>query len=198
MSIHFIRLLCLGECNVGKTSLINKFLGDSCEDVIPTVGIVYSSKSFLVHTNVSATIQIWDFSGKDQEESYRRAFYSRAHGIVFVFDVTRLESYHKVLGMIEEIRRESTAQMFVCGNKIDIPFDEWQVNRQNIQADSQQFCFTYFEVSALATGEIVNAFFSAIACKIENTIIESTQLEQKQAKEVIQRKCKLFSEVYKN
>lgn len=63
--MYLVRVLVVGDSNVGKTSLVNRFHDNDLKNVIPsipTIGVVYSARDIVVQAQ-SMKIQLWDLSG---------------------------------------------------------------------------------------------------------------------------------------
>jgi len=90
------KVVVLGDENVGKTSVIRKFVDDKFHaDYIPTIGSDFTIKK-MKYLNVTINLNIWDIGGQKQYEN-RRAFYLRGtQGVFITYDVTRDDTYCNV------------------------------------------------------------------------------------------------------
>ena len=120
-----IKLLLLGDMNVGKTSVLTRF----------SDGMFFSSTRPTIGTDLKKTrvdldgdgrnpisLQIWDTAGQEAFRSIIANYYRGAHGVMIMFDVTRRSTFESLHGWLEEIQRkapEGIAKLLV-GNKCDL------------------------------------------------------------------------------
>ena len=83
-----LKLLLIGDSNVGKTSLLLRYLDNTFSDkYITTIGVEFKSKDITLN-NKTYKIHIWDTAGQERYKSITRNFYKHAEGIIFVYDIT--------------------------------------------------------------------------------------------------------------
>jgi small GTP-binding protein len=119
MPIKEKKLVVLGDSGVGKTALIQRFIGDVfSEEYRPTVGAMPYKKTLEVNgTRVS--LVIWDVAGHMLK--LHPAFASGAHGAILVCDLARQESFNSVLEWHDVIKAKlGDIPVIVAGNKSDI------------------------------------------------------------------------------
>ena len=83
-------MILIGNCKVGKTSLLNYIIKRSVRDnkVTPTIGVEYAPVSLKVGAN-DVRVNIWDTSGAEQYKSITRSYYRSSAAALVVFDMTR-------------------------------------------------------------------------------------------------------------
>ena len=93
-----VSILTVGETQVGKTSLILRFIDRVFYyDTKATIGIDYKVKNLnLLNTNV--LIKIWDSAGQERFKTVTKQYYKNAEGIMIIYDVTSEDSF----SLIEE------------------------------------------------------------------------------------------------
>ena len=103
----------LGDCAVGKTSLIQNYIRKQISQVYkPTIGADFHSKRLEVMDEVdgelkSVTLQIWDTAGQERFQSLGRAFYRGAEACILVFDITNKQSFDNLLVWKQEFLDKS-------------------------------------------------------------------------------------------
>lgn len=115
-------MLFIGATNVGKTSIINKFMRDETDrDVRNTIGIDFVPTTVMVD-NVPIRMQIWDTAGQERYWSITKSYYRGAHGVFIVFDLTSRKSFAAVCKLMEHILEEmdTSTQKILVGNKSDM------------------------------------------------------------------------------
>lgn len=101
-----VKLLLLGDCGVGKTALVRRFLFDNeVPPMGPTVGVDFASCSVVLEGEVQPRrLNLWDTSGAPQ---FRELVEGCIHdlrqqdAVIVVYDVTRRSSFEAVNGWVE-------------------------------------------------------------------------------------------------
>jgi len=87
------KVLLVGSFGVGKTSLITRFVNNEfSEDYISTIGVRVSTKEIQIN-NEPLKLLIWDIAGTQKDEKIPKAYFLGASAAMFVFDVSREETY---------------------------------------------------------------------------------------------------------
>ncbi|PWG05113.1 Rab family GTPase [Polaribacter aquimarinus] len=119
------KVLLVGNFGVGKTSLIRRFvLNEFSEDYISTIG-VRVSKKVVEYQNETIKLMIWDVAGTSGNEKIPKAYFLGAHGAMFVFDLSREETFltiDKNLQMVKDL--SGIENITIVGNKKDLLTDE--------------------------------------------------------------------------
>ncbi|MFX0082252.1 MAG: Rab family GTPase [Candidatus Hodarchaeota archaeon] len=120
-----LKLIVLGEGEVGKSSIIKTFLGEAIsERYMPTIGsVTYRKEYSLKEISKIIRLTIWDLGGQKSFNPYNPVHYANADLAILVFDLTKSENTLKNLKKeFEEKMSKSTEEcisIFV-GNKLDI------------------------------------------------------------------------------
>ncbi|XP_034489053.1 ras-related protein rab7-like isoform X2 [Drosophila innubila] len=149
----FLKVLLLGNPNVGKTALVNRYVNEVFDNNYKvTIGADYFTKDIFLADRI-ASLQIWDTAGMERFQSLGSAFYRGADCCVLVFDVTNRSSFDSLNSWRDEFFIQTNPpdpQKFpfiVLGNKSD-KTDKRQVTMR----EAQQWCkmrdITYYETSA--------------------------------------------------
>lgn len=120
---HYFKVCIVGDFSVGKSTLLHQYLEKRfLSNVQSTIGSNFFVKHLkLPNSNHYITLQIWDLAGQDHFKWVRRAFYKGAKGVVYVFDLTRKESFTHIKEWKEEVE-EITGFIpnVLVGNKSDL------------------------------------------------------------------------------
>lgn len=115
------KVLLVGNFGVGKTSLINRYvLNNFSEEYISTIGVKVSSKKVQLENHVLKLL-IWDVAGTKSNEKIPKSYFLGASAAMFVFDLSREETYLSIkndLSIIKEL--SSLDNLIVIGNKADL------------------------------------------------------------------------------
>ena len=157
-----VSILTLGETQVGKTSLILRFIDRVFYyDTKTTIGVDFKVKRInLLNKNV--LVKIWDSAGQERFKTVTRQYYKNAEGVMLIYDVTSQKSFSMIEEWFKSIieNKRKDAQVILIGNKKDM------VNRvisaEQGESLAKKFEIKYYETSALS-GENVDQAFEELA-----------------------------------
>ncbi|MFX1320628.1 MAG: Rab family GTPase [Promethearchaeota archaeon] len=119
----FYKICIVGDTGVGKTTLMHQYLDYRfLANIRSTIGSDFFIKHLqLPEDHQSFTLQIWDLAGQQHYKWVRNAFYKGAKGIVYVFDLTRRDTFENIPNWKSEVEDVIgvVPNMFV-GNKLDL------------------------------------------------------------------------------
>ena len=143
-----LSLVLVGDANVGKTSLLNRFVLNQFLETRPTTGIDYVRKAVRV-LDKTVTVRFWDTAGSEKFNALSDAYFKYAAGVFLVFDVTREATFDKLrlwLMIIKDKCRENI-KVALIGNKNDL-IGERQVSFEAGSKFAKENGLFYFETSA--------------------------------------------------
>ncbi len=161
------KLILTGDYQVGKTSLIRRFIKNRFEkDYISTIGVQLSKKTVILSEKTKLNFIIWDIGGQSQFDLNRARFYNGANAAFIVVDRTRPNNLKSIEKWYNEIQKtlKRTIPVVIVGNKSDL-VDEIVISEEEIKEVANEFGFHYILTSAL-TGENVNDAFLYIAYRV--------------------------------
>jgi len=118
---YLIKLLMLGNSNVGKTCIMRRFIDDSFSPfVISSIAIDFTIKTITIEGKI-VKLQIWDTAGQERYQSMARFYYRGAMGIVLVYDITDMQSFCSIPKWVRDIEEYSASNVkkILIGNKCD-------------------------------------------------------------------------------
>jgi small GTP-binding protein len=139
-----VKILLLGDSNVGKTSIIARLTtGDFKTKMVQTVGVDYKPKKvniggeniqvlirLLLSPHLSSffpspplsQVQLWDTAGSEKFRQITTSYYRGVNGIMLCFDVSQRETYERVADWLQNIKKHASENVHVMlvGNKIDL------------------------------------------------------------------------------
>ena len=117
-----IKAILIGGHFVGKTSLINVTIGIQFDsDLKPTITSSYVEKKFEIKEK-KYLVKLWDTAGMEKFRTLNKLFYKNSQIVIFVYDITRKESFEELNFWVNEIKKELGEDpiLGVVGNKIDL------------------------------------------------------------------------------
>ena len=164
--LHY-KLLFLGESSVGKTSLLLRYIDDTFENSIPTVGIDVKYK-YLTYDNKKIRLDIWDTAGQERFRGIAQNYFRGAHGIIFVFDITNKDSFNKLKNWISDAKQKINPGtiLAVSENKIDLE-ERRVISKEKIEEFREKNDIDIFRTSA-KTGEGVREIIANMVSQLYN------------------------------
>ncbi len=153
------KIVLLGHFGVGKTSLIRRFVQDIfSKDYKVTIGVHISKKEVLISENKKVSLLLWDLEGHEDIKRTRPSYLLGTHGFIYVFDLSRPETYKALKTEIEHLKTHyKNVPIKVVGNKMDL------VTKEHIKQNADVFDdFVDFFTSA-KLGSRVELLFSKLA-----------------------------------
>jgi small GTP-binding protein len=168
---ELLKILVIGESAVGKSCLLLRYTDDKFQETfMTTIGVDFKTK-FITVDNTPVKLQIWDTAGQEKFRSITKAYYRGAHGILVVFDVSRVDTFNQTRVWIDSIRDSSAdsnpIDVILVGNKCDL---ERAVTREEALALADQFQLKYFETSAKESTNVDLAFQSLAALALQRRL----------------------------
>ncbi|XP_067948067.1 ras-related protein Rab-22A-like [Watersipora subatra] len=163
MTMREIKLCLLGDTNVGKTSVVQRFVMDSFKPgTETTIGASFMSKTLLVDDK-SYRYQIWDTAGQEKYRALAPMYYRGSAAAIIMYDITNEESFRGVKSWIKELREKGPKSIVlaIAGNKIDLE-DQREVSTEEAADYCSQVGAIFIETSAL-TAAGVNQLFTDIS-----------------------------------
>ena len=78
------KIITLGNPGVGKTSIIQRYLGNSFDDnSMSTVGILFSYKVVKLDNNESINLKLIDTGGQEKYRSMSKSYFRNTDGLFF-------------------------------------------------------------------------------------------------------------------
>lgn len=161
-----LKLVVLGEGEVGKTSMINVFLGKEIpEQYLPTIGSVTTKKEYVIKENqneVRIILSIWDTGGQRSFNPLNPLIYTDLDIVLLVFDLSRpKETLQNIKSeYLENANRYSEEILSILvGNKSDLLFvnDEVKNTIKSFLTKNDHLIFT-----SAKTGENINECFELL------------------------------------
>lgn len=174
---YIFKIIVCGDWAVGKTSLVRRFATNTfTEDYLTTIAMDVTNKELVVD-GFNVNLALWDTSGQERFNALRKRYYKGAHGVIFVFDITRPESYrHIEKRWIPEVNAVLDDYVpAVWGTKSDLA-DQRVVSTNSGDRLASRLKAYFFETSAL-TGENVEKAFTSLSRLVLSKALTSAKKE---------------------
>lgn len=193
-----IKIVLIGNTSVGKTNLLSRYTKNEFKyGSKPTIGTDFHSKT-ISQSNTNIKIQFWDTAGQEKYNSLTSAYYKDAHGIIIVYDITKLESFQNCQKWLSDVESQSTEKLvfLLIGNKSDLVKDR-EVKIEDGVKFARDHGMRFMEVSALSNeGNCVGEAFQIVVADIleglggrEVDKVESLRVERVKVERVEGKGC---------
>ncbi len=122
-----LKIIIAGEGAVGKTTLIQRYLGRPFRaQYLITLGVQTSAVSINLETiiglNESIDLQLWDLAGQQQYRDVVKQFFVGTDEAIVVGDLSRISTVEKMIDWIDQINKQNmkTTKFIIVGSKLDL------------------------------------------------------------------------------
>jgi len=177
-SDYIYKLILGGDGNVGKTSMVQRFVHDKFQiDYKATIGTSITKKE-CNFADLESTVRfiIWDLAGQPQFARIRSNYLANSSAGILVFDVTDEDSFRSIKTWYSEIQKYAPPEIFLIlvGNKIDLK-DERVISTEQGKELAKELGISYIETSA-KTGENINDSFKMLALQLVHKFVEAEEV----------------------
>jgi small GTP-binding protein len=168
-----MKLILLGEANVGKSSIMNQMVNKNFDLMYTTtIGVDFYIKN-IIYDNLHYKLQIWDTAGQEKFANLINNYYRTASCAVVVFDITNYNSFKKVDKCIDAFNchTDSERPIILVGNKVDLHRIR-DVSVEEAMKKADEYNSVYLECSAKRDNNIQNIFTEAI-CMVNKILVNT-------------------------
>ena len=176
---YIIKLLTLGETEVGKTSIVLRYSDDKFHDnKIATIGIDFKIK-IIKKGNEKIKVSIYDTAGQERFKNIVKHYYKGANGVLLIYDITKRDTFEKLEFWLEDLKENSdnlnNLFIYLIGNKNDLE-ERREVDFEEANNFAKEKNIPYIEVSA-KTGNNIKKLFDEM---IKGTLSKIITNEKKE------------------
>ena len=145
-----MRVITLGETEVGKTSIIRRYIHNIFdESILSTIGLNFSYKEVKLKNGKSLKIKLIDTAGQEKYKALAKSYFKNADAVLFVFAINDKHSFDNIKNWINLFNENHNGKegipMYLIGNKSD---QEREVQKEAIDEFIIENKYKYFETSA--------------------------------------------------
>jgi len=122
-----LKFIIAGEGAVGKTTMIQRYLGRPFRThYLVTLGVQTSTISIdlesLVGIKDTVQLQLWDLAGQPQFRNVLKYYYKGTDETIVVGDLSRLSTFVQLIGWLNTINKQNMKKtpFLVAGSKLDL------------------------------------------------------------------------------
>lgn len=146
---YLLKILIIGDSNVGKSCLLSRFIDNTfTKNHITTFGIEFKTKIVNFNDNF-IKYQIWDTSGLERFRRVTESYYKNVNGIIIVYDITDQNSFNSVnkwiIKQINDNVKNDIVKILV-GNKKDKA--DRVISKEEGENLAKNLGMNFFETSA--------------------------------------------------
>ncbi|KAJ5076538.1 ras-related protein rab-30 [Anaeramoeba ignava] len=158
---YLFKVIIIGSANVGKTSLINRYVDNTFNfEKEPTIGVDFKTKDIEID-NQTIRLQIWDTAGQERfRNSFLPSIYKNADIVLIVFDITNENSLKEIGDYLKEIENSHIQDplIVIVGNKSDLIENKIENLKEKLENILKNEPFRFFKTSA-KNGKNVDELF---------------------------------------
>jgi len=169
-----LKLVIVGEVEVGKTSLCGRLVDDYTKNQQATIMPCFHKYSLDIDGK-TLNFNIWDTAGAERYRSVNRSFYHNTKAAVLVYDISNRRTWEELKNYwVEEVQNEGHDDMVIAivGNKCDLDHKR-AVAKNDVESYCKKNGFVFWETSATLPLNVQDVF-RAIGkrCLQEETLFE--------------------------
>ena len=179
------KLIFLGDQNVGKSSILNRFMSDTfTEEYQATIGLDFQSKNVQID-NQDIHLLLYDTAGQEKFRSLIPMYTRDANIILLVYDICSKESFLHLSDWLKDLTNINMNEVIfaLVGNKIDLN-DKREVSPEEGQKFSEEHDFIFQEVSAKTGDGFSDLFYKNLFEKIRIKFRPSGQQPTSEVKDI--------------
>ena len=181
------QILMLGDCEVGKTSIIKRILNDEFSELYnKTNSFEFSWNNFEIDNEIY-TLQIWDITGKENFNLISENFYKKCNCAFFVYSIDNKNSLINLKERLKVFRNYSSPNtlLFLVGNKSDNNEKRETSYGDGINFKMENNLNYFFEISA-KNGEGISEIIEIVLNTLINNLDENNENQSDENIKLIQ------------
>ena len=158
-----IKIIILGQSGVGKTNLINVFIGAEFQEYSETT-TVSCIEGKITYQNKSYTYNLWDTAGQEQYRSINKLFLRNAKIILIVYSIDNRNSFNEInywINSVKENLGDDKYIMALVANKSDL-YEKQIVDDEEGEEVAKKYGIEFLTTSALTSPDSFKDFVNKL------------------------------------
>ena len=143
-------IVTVGDSAVGKTCIVNRFLGRPFAIThLTTIGIDKSTYK-IEKDGINYVLKFWDTTGQERFANLAGQYFRKADYVCFVYAINDTKSFdniNKWLNNLKNVNSNSRLRMALIANKCDLE-EERKINKEDGEGKAKELQMSFFETSA--------------------------------------------------
>ena len=193
------KVIFVGDSSVGKSCIINRYINDSFQNQVVTLGCNSLLKTITID-KYNIKFDIWDTAGMEKFRSLNAQFYKDANIVILVYEIINLNSFNSIKNYwYKDIIENSNKNIILglIGNKSDLYLDKEEVSEEEARYYAKEIN-AIFKLTSALNGNGINELFEILAKEyikkyknnmlIGNLIDNKSKLEKQIFKKKVSKK----------
>ena len=179
------KLIFLGDQNVGKSCILNRFMNDTfTEEYQATIGLDFQSKNVQID-NQDIHLLLYDTAGQEKFRSLIPMYTRDSNIILLVYEINNKDSFLHLPDWINDLTNVNKDDVIfaLVGNKIDLE-ESRQVSTEEGQKFAEEHGYIFQEVSAKTGDGFSDLFYKDLFEKIRIKFRPGGQQPTTEVKEI--------------
>ena len=179
------KLIFLGDQNVGKSCILNRFMNDTfTEEYQATIGLDFQSKNVQID-NQDIHLLLYDTAGQEKFRSLIPMYTRDSNIILLVYEINNKDSFLHLPDWINDLTNVNKDDVIfaLVGNKIDLE-ESRQVSTEEGQKFAEEHGYIFQEVSAKTGDGFSDLFYKNLFEKIRIKFRPGGQQPTTEVKEI--------------
>ena len=153
-----VRIVVLGDTQIGKTTMINKIVnGVFMEGAQPTIGPGTSRKE-VTYEDRKLVLNFWDTAGQERYQAMSRQFYRDSQIACICYACDNSETFSSIPTWKSAIREEEpNCELILVGLKLDLAESSSNDPVKQSKELAEKHRFEHYMVTSAKTGENVDS-----------------------------------------
>ena len=155
-----IKIILLGQSGVGKTNLINVFVGKQFDSSTETTSTSYCFEGEYNFNNKPYRYNIWDTAGQEKYRAINKMFIWGSKIILIVYSIDNKNTFNEIDFWINSVKENLGDDKYIMGlvaNKSDLYLNQ-QVKDEEGKEAAQKYGIDFLTTSALTDAESFKEF----------------------------------------
>ena len=193
-----IKVILVGETATGKTSLINTSIGLEFQEKVDSTQSSSIMQKKMEINKKTYSINLWDTIGQEQFRSLTKIFMKGAKIVIFVYDITRLDTFEQLDFWYDSTREVlgDKPVLGIVGNKSDLYYKE-AVKEEDAEEYAKNKGIPFKLCSAKTPKlfcdfleELVIKYIEKMERKLEQSVVDGLKLDDVDDKKKKKKKGK--------